>query len=161
MTIWFGIKYANLHIMSPSLFFAGPLSAARTSLTHRGMDPRTPLKMSCGIWHVSNRSLKSCKLQGRSSMDWSCLSRAFLRCLIWLRAGPPQTRCGVPQTVPEPFLLFGKSSGYPCRFFFHCLQCSMFQFWCSRTHCWSFRQWTGGISDNGSPWLCQWFITPT
>lgn len=56
--------------MSPYLFFAGSLSTARTALTHRGMDPRTPLKMSCGIWHVSNRSLKSCKLQGTVGPPW-------------------------------------------------------------------------------------------
>lgn len=53
--------------------------AAKTTLTHPGMDSSRPLKVCWGIRHqdTNNRSCKSCKLRGRTSVAPTCLSRVF------------------------------------------------------------------------------------
>lgn len=51
--------------------------------------PLRPLKVCCGNWYqdVSNKTFRSCKLRGRTSLGWTCLCSTFHRCLIGLRSG--------------------------------------------------------------------------
>lgn len=48
------------------------------ALTHQGIVSTRPLVVWCGIWpqDVSGRSVRSCRLQGRASMDWICCPHA-------------------------------------------------------------------------------------
>ena len=63
--------------------------AAKTALTHQGMDSSRPLEVCFGIWHqdVSSRFFKSSKLQGGASVDQTCLSSTSHRSSIRLRSG--------------------------------------------------------------------------
>lgn len=46
-----------------------------------------PVCLSIRHWNVSNRSFKTCKMQGVSFVDLTCLPRKSHRCLIGLRFG--------------------------------------------------------------------------
>ena len=85
--------------------------AAQTALTLWGMDSTEPWR--CAVVSGSKMSaadpLKSCKLRGGTSMDWTCLSSTSNRCSVWLRSGVFGGQVNTSNSLlcssnhPEPF----------------------------------------------------------